>query len=337
MRIPALVVTSKGSLLAFCEARVGTAGDWADMDLLMRRSTDKGKTWSTPQVVSKRMAEQPNGNPTPIVDADGTVHLVFQRDYASAWYTRSTDDGLSWSEPVNITYAFDRFKPEYDWKVLAPGPGHGIQLRNGRLLVPVWMSASEKLLPHRSHSPTCIATIYSDNGGKTWQRGNIVANSTAAMKNPNENMAVQLSDGRVMLNIRFGSDQHRRGISFSPDGATAWTPPVFDEALFDPVCMASIIRVPRKGKQNKGYLVFANPDSRDLPKYPRKNLSVKLSTDDGQTWQVNKVLDPGFAGYSDLALGPDGTLYCLYESNNTSGFNYSQVIKSFSLSWLLGW
>jgi sialidase-1 len=337
MRIPALVATKKGTLLAFCEARVGSASDWAEMDLLMRRSTDKGKTWSAPVVVSKRMGPQPNGNPTPIAAADGTVHLVFQRDYATAWYMQSTDDGLSWSEPKNITYVFDRFKPQYDWKVLAPGPGHGIELSNGRLLVPVWMSASEKLLPHRSHSPTCIATIYSDDAGKTWQRGDIVADNTPAMKNPNENMAVQLSDGRVMLNIRFGSDRHRRGVSYSGDGATGWTKPVFDENLFDPVCMASIIRVPGKNGQGKGYLLFANPDSRHLdsiPRYPRKNLSIKLSADDGKTWTVNKVLDTGYAGYSDLALGPDGTLYCLYESNTTSSFNYSQVLKSFSLKWL---
>jgi sialidase-1 len=321
MRIPALVMSKKGTLLAFCEGRVNSASDWADIDLLMRRSTDGGKTWEPNVVIAPRQSGQPTSNATPIVDEDGTIHLLYQRNYALAYYTRSTDDGKTWSAPADITYAFEAFRPEYAWTVLAPGPGHAIQLKNKRLVVPVWMALN------KSHRPSCIATIYSDDLGKTWKRGDIIANSSPEFKNPSETMAVELEDGRVMLNIRNESDELRRAVSYSKDGATGWTKPVFDNELYDPICMASIISA------GKGRLLFTNPDSRALPKRARKNLTVKLSDDEGGQWPVQKVLDAGESGYSDLAVGPDGMVYCLYESKEP-GKHYSLLLKRFNLRWL---
>jgi len=334
MRIPALVVTTHGTLLAFCEGRIGTASDWADMDLLMRRSTDGGKTWEPPVVLAAREGGKPTSNPTPIVDSDGTIHLLYQRDYARAYYMRSTDDGKTWSNSIDITYVFDAFKPEYDWKVLAPGPGHAIQLKNGRLLAPVWLSDPDKLVPRRSHGPSCVATIYSDDQGKTWKRGEIVANNSAELRSPNESMVVQLGDGRVMINMRNPSDARRKAISYSPDGIGDWTKPVFDDELFEPVCMASLIRVSGPDVSGKSILLFSNPDSRHIPKHPRKNLTVKLSYDEGQNWPVQKVLQHGPSGYSDLAAGSDA-IYCLYETNRESeGWNYTIVLKRFTIDWL---
>ena len=336
MRIPALVMTQKGTLLAFCEGRIGTASDWADMDLLMRRSTNKGKSWESAIVIATREGGKPTSNPTPIVDHEGTIHLLYQRDYARAYYTQSKDDGITWSKAADITYVFEAFKPEYDWKVLAPGPGHAIQLKNGRLLVPVWLSDPDKLIPHRSHSPSCVATIYSDDLGKTWMRGAIVANNSPELKSPNETMAVQLNDGRVMLNMRSPSAIRRKAISYSTDGATNWSKPVFDDELFEPVCMSSIIKIPLKGKSGKTALIFVNPDSRNIEKHPRQNLTVKLSYDDGESWTVQKVLDPGPSGYSDLAVGSDGEVYCLYETNTVGkGWNYSLVLRKFKLNKLI--
>ncbi|WP_316811827.1 sialidase family protein [Pedobacter heparinus] len=333
MRIPALIMSKKGTLLAFCEGRVGTASDWADMDLLMRRSTDGGKTWEPNVIIAARKNGEPTSNATPIVDQDGTVHLLYQRDYARAYYTSSKDDGKTWSQATDITYAFDAFKPEYDWKVLAPGPGHSIQLKNGRLLVPVWLSNPAKMLPRRSHAPSCIATIYSDDLGKTWKRGEIIADNNPDFKNPSETMAIELKDGRVMVNIRNVTEKHRRGISYSKDGISGWSKPVFDEALFEPVCMATIARLP---KNMGGGILFINPDSRNIIKYPRKNLTLKISNDEGQSWPVTKIIDPGTSGYSDVAIGTDGTIYCLYETNADPGrnFNYSLVLKRFNLNWV---
>jgi sialidase-1 len=343
-RIPALVVSAKGTLLAFCEARANKTSDWADIDLLLRRSADGGKTWEPFKVIVPREVSKPLGNPTPIVDRDGTIHLLFQRNYARAYYMRSNDDGVTWSEPADITYAFEAFHPEYNWKVLAPGPGHSIQLRSDRLLVPVWLCEPNPSIPGGDHRPSCIATIYSDDHGKTWKRGEIIAGNGDEYKNPSETMALELSDGRVMLNIRNESEKRRRLVTYSGTGIGQWTKPVYDTSLFEPVCMASIIRVPAR-KKGKSLLVFVNPDTKHLLKGGqqkagvklnlRQNLTAKVSHDEGKTWATRKVVEEGFAGYSDLATGADGTLYCLYETNQgTEGWRYRIVLKRFPRQWL---
>jgi len=330
-RIPALVLTKKGTLLAFAAGRIESASDWADMDLLVRRSEDGGNTWGPIQVVAERAGSKPTDNPTPIVGADGTIHLLYQRDYAYAYYTQSTDDGLTWSPAVNITPTFDAFKEDYDWKVLAPGPGHSIQLENGRLLVPVWLADSDKLKPHRSHRPSRIATIYSDDNGKTWQRGALVPDAEG-FKNPSETMAVELPDGRVMLSIRNESEKGRKGVSYSKDGISDWTTPSYDEGLFEPICMSSILATPYKGTD---YLLFLNPDSENIPKHPRQNLTLKVSADNGKTWPVEHVVNEGISGYSDLAIGPDGTIYCLFETKLNPKDSWSLVLKRLTLDKLV--
>jgi sialidase-1 len=330
MRIPALVLTKQGTLLAFAEGRVGTASDWSEMDMLMRRSTDGGRTWGPIIVIAPRQGAMPTSNATPIVDASGNIHLIYQRGYERTYYIKSTDDGKTWTPAVDITYVFDAFKPEYNWQVVAPGPGHSIQLKNGRLLVAAWICDPAKLTPHKSHYPSKVATIYSDDTGRTWKRGAILPDTV--LKNPSETMAVQLEDGRVMLNIRHAGDSHRRGVSYSPDGISNWTVPVLDTALYEPVCMASIIRVNDKGRSA---LLFTNPDTRHAPKPPRKNLTAKLSYDDGQTWPIRKVIDTSFAGYSDIAVDDKGNVYCLYETNTVgTGFNYTLVLKRFTVDWI---
>ncbi|MGK6353048.1 sialidase family protein [Parapedobacter sp. DT-150] len=322
-RIPALVLTKKGTLLAFAAGRIESASDWADMDLLLRRSEDGGSTWSPIQVVAERAGNKPTDNPTPIVGDDGTIHLLYQRDYAYAYYTQSTDDGLTWAPPLNITPTFEAFKTDYDWKVLAPGPGHSIQLKSGRLLVPVWLANSDKLAPHRSHRPSRIATIYSDDSGKTWQRGAMVP-EVEGFKNPSETMAVQLPDGTVMLSIRNESEKRRKGVSFSKDGISGWTTPAYDEALFEPICMSSILGVDYQGTD---YLIFLNPDSEHLPKHPRQNLTLKASEDSGKAWGTERVIYDGISGYSDMAVGPDGTIYCLFEKKESPDDDWSLVLR----------
>ena len=323
------------------------------MDILLRRSVDGGKTWLPTQTFAAREPKTPTSNCTPIVDADGrTIHVLYQRGYSRCFYVKTTDEGATWSAPVDITATFERFRPEYNWKVLAPGPGHAIQLskgkKKGRLVVPVWLCEPDPSRPGGDHRPSCIATVFSDDFGKTWQRGAIIANNgdrigADTLVNPSEHVAVELSDGRVMLNIRSESRPHRRLVAYSPDGATNWTKPVFDDELFDPVCMASLVRLPG-GKGEKPALLFVNPDSQADPSMlnpkvnfrRRQNLMAKVSLDDGKTWSVKKVLDSGSAGYSDLAVGPDGTVYCLYETNAgaAEGWRYHVVLKRFNRAWM---
>lgn len=330
-RIPALVLTKKGTLLAFAAGRIESASDWADMDLLLRRSEDGGKTWSAAQVVAERAGGKPTDNPAPIVGDDGTIHLLYQRDYACAYYIQSTDDGLTWSPAVNITSTFEAFKQDYEWKVLAPSPGHAIQLKNGRLLAPIWLANSDKIKPHRSHRPSRIATIYSDDNGKTWRQGSMIP-EVEGFQNPSETMAVQLSDGRVMLSIRNESDKRRKGVSFSKNGISGWTAPAYDETLFEPICMSSIIAARYGGKN---YLLFLNPDSEHIPKHPRQNLTLKLSGDDGKTWPIEQVVNEGISGYSDIVVSPDGVVYCLFEAKSKPTDSWSLVLKRVELKELI--
>ena len=324
-RIPGIVVTGKGTLLVYCEARK-TRSDWAAIDPLYRRSTDAGKTWEParklpiPAIAFEknpaalaRKAGKPGeitfNNIVMIADPPrNRVHCLYCVEYMRCFYSRSDDDGRSFTSPVEITSAFEPFRTrdQYDWKVLATGPGHGIRLRSGRLIVPVWLSRGTE---GNAHKPSCIATIFSDDAGITWSAGAIIANETEPLLNPSETVAVELSDGRVMVNIRSQSKERRRAVALSPDGISRWSRPRFDPALQEPICMASVCRLSAKADDPGTELIFSNPANLK----GRSNLTIRLSRDEGQTWPVSRTLEPGASAYSDLAVGPDGTIYCFYE------------------------
>lgn len=351
-RIPGLIVTSKGTVLAFCEAR-RSPDDWSAIDIMIRRSSDGGRTWGPYQKMAEipgpkmknplvaktkpgKQEELTYNNPVAMADRSGAIHFLFCFEYMRCFYQRSDDEGVTWTEPREITDAFNGFREHYNWKVLATGPGHGIQLKNGRLLAPVWISLGTGAGAHR---PSVAATIFSDDGGKAWHCGEIAAPDTKEWVFPNEAMAVQLADERVLLNVRTESKARRRLITTSPDGATHWSEPRFDSALTEPVCMASIVRVSEKPRRNR--IVFVNPDNVSRAdgndatvRRDRKNVSVKLSYDEAKTWAVNKVLEPGYSAYSDLAALNDGTILCLYE-RGASRADYLTLAR-FNLQWLTG-
>lgn len=359
--IPGIVVTAKGTVLAWCEARKRSAGvsDWDDIRILMRRSTDDGKTWSAPTSIAnvegpkaknpfalKMKNVDPNdvtyNNPVMIADKDGTVHMLFCLEYMRVFYQRSDDDGLTFSKPVEITAAFDAFKRDYDWKVLATGPNHSIQLKTGRLVVPVWLSTGTG---GNAHRPSVTATIYSDDQGKTWKAGDIAVPCTDEWINPNETVVIELNDGRVMLNVRSESKTHRRLITTSKDGATGWSTPKFDDALLEPICMAGIVRYNHGGQSA---ILFSNPHNLDKEKgapepgknRDRKNVSVKLSRDEAQTWTVNKSIEPGPSMYSDIAVTQAGTILCFYgrsgDSKGVAAFAGGRLtVARFNLEWLM--
>ena len=353
-RIPGVVVTKRGTLLVYAEARKSLRGDWGTTDIVLRRSTDRGKTWSPFQVIAKVEGDKAKNpvalaqklaapgevtynNPVAIADRKtGQIHFIFCLEYMRAFYLRSDDDGQTFSKALEITPAFDQFRPDYPWKVLATGPGHGIQLRNGRLLVPIWLSTGTG---GHAHRPSVSSTIVSDDGGHTWQRGEIAVPDTPEFIFPNETAAAQLSNGDVMLNVRTETKANRRTVVTSKDGAKGWSKPRLDGQLVEPICFASLLSL--GGKR----LVFATPDNltkTGAPAEPgksrdRKNLTVQLSEDDGQTWSYKRVLEPSWSGYSDLAMGPDGIIYCFYESGGPGDQALRSAalkLASFDLKWL---
>lgn len=354
-RIPGIVVTAKGTVIAYCEARRSAEGDWGETDVLMRRSLDGGDTWEparevvaapsdvpvNPVAVAQNLdseGEATVNNPVAIADYEsGAVHFLFCMEYSRCYYTRSDDDGVTFSDPVDITATFDAFRPEYDWKVLATGPGHGIRLTSGRLLVPVWLSTGTG---GHAHRPSVNSTIYSDDNGKTWLRGEVVA-GPPELENPSETVAVELADGRVMLNIRHESgvkdrSKRFRAVSISADGATGWTPFRFDEQLPEPVCMGSILALPQRAGDETARILFANPHNERSR--VRRNLAVKMSEDQAQTWGVMRVLDADISGYSDLAAGEDGTIYCFYERGRVGKTHFTTAhlcVARFNLEWIM--
>lgn len=346
-RIPGVVVTPKGTVLAYCEARKNDSKDWGEIEVHLRRSADGGRTWHPSQHIAHSVSriegnprkktggerEQTVNNPVAIVDRDtGAIEFLYCVNYARCFSMRSTDDGATWSKPVEITAAFEPFRKRYDWKVIATGPGHGIQLKSGRLVVPIWLAYGGV----GDHGPSAAGTIYSDDHGKTWRAGDVAVPNEPPFANPNETMLTELSDGRVMLVTRNVAQANRKIITTSADGATGWSQPRFHDQLLEPVCMASIVAHPSR----PGTLIFSNPHSwpppskgpqtpkEKTPKGKRENLSIKLSCDDGQTWPINKTLDPGKAAYSDLAVLPDGTVLCLYERG------HSIDCARFNLEWI---
>lgn len=365
-RIPGLVVTARGTVLVYCEARKFSGLDWGEIEVHLRRSTDGGRTFDAPRQVAhpgprlprnpvirqqdaKKVggpAEQTVNNPVAIAARDGTVHLLYCVEYMRCFHRRSTDDGVTWSPPVEITAAFEGFRPEWPWRVIATGPGHGIQLRSGRLVVPVWLATSQG----SPHGHGVASVIFSDDAGATWRRGEIAVPNNDVTPGTSECIVAELGDGRVMLVARTRAAPNRKVVTFSRDGATGWTKPAFVDALLEPVCMAGLVSFPGPDGAPSARILFSNPDTLDLAAHPakpgerrdRKNLTVKLSSDHGRTWPVGRVLEPGPSAYSDLAVLPDGTILCFYESGRgpqapgTRLWPYTFLtLARFNLDWLV--
>jgi len=324
-RIPALVVTTQGTLLAFCEGRKKGRGDSGDIDLLLRRSTDGGRAWGRAQVVWDD-GDNTCGNPCPVVDGKtGTVWLLMTHNLGgdtearildgtskgtrTVWVTKSDDDGVTWAKPVEITR--DVKKPDWTW--YATGPGVGIQTTCGRLVVPCdnYVKGSKERQAH---------VIVSDDGGKSWKLGGVVGPDC------NESQVVELADGSLLLNMRSYRGTNRRLVAVSKDAGETFARPEEDKALVEPVCQASLLRLPGRG----GGVLFSNPASTR-----RERVTVRLSTDEGKTWAHAKVLHEGPAAYSCLAVLPDRTIACLYEGGEKSAYEMITLAR-FSHGWLTG-
>lgn len=349
-RIPAIVNLPNGELLAFCEGRKDGMSDFGDIDIVMKRSTDQGKTWSELQNIVDYDDLQA-GNPAPVVDLtdpkypQGRIFLFYNtgndeewqvrsgKGYREVWYVTSADNGKTWSDPMNITTQVHRpdrsdIHPDYqfseDWRAYANTPGHAMQFENGKYKGRIFVAANhsagnpkEQFMDYQAHG------YYTDDHGKTFQ-----LSESVNIPGSNESTAAELSNGNLMMNSRNQKgDIKARIVSISYDGGATWKKSYFDETLIDPVNQGSLLNIGKK--RGKNILAFCNTaDTKQ-----RNNLTVKISYDDGQTWRKSFLIegttdkDLDFTAYSDLVKLNKNTVGVLYERNH-----YREIVFT-SLKW----
>lgn len=319
-RIPAMLVTQSGDLLAFAEGRKNGCSDTGDIDLVMKRSGDGGKSWG-PLAVIWNDGDNTCGNPAPILEAESGKLILLStwnlgedrereiidqtsKDTRRIFVLSSDDEGRSWSDPREITRAVKA--PTWTW--YATGPGSGIQLLHGnyrgRLMVACdhIEAGSKKYYSH---------VIYSDDQGKTWQLG-----GTTPLDQVNECEVVERTDGNLLLTMRnYDRSRRMRQRALSFDGGSTWKYQGFDSTLIEPICQASIHRLsfPIQGRSK---IAFSNPASKEK----RENMTVRISFDEGESWPLAQVLHEGPSAYSDLVALSPTRLGCLFEGGRESPY-----------------
>jgi sialidase-1 len=332
-RIPSLIATARGSLLAFAEGRRGSSSDAGNIDLLFRRSSDLGHGWGPVQTV---WDEGPNtcGNPCPVIDREtGAIWLLMtwnrgddteadiiakrSKDTRRVYVTSSTDDGVSWTKPLEIT----SLVKSGNWTWYATGPGAGIQmehgLHKGRLVIPCDHIEAETR-HYYSH------VIFSDDHGLNWKLG-----GSTPRHQVNECEVVEVSGGRLLLNMRnYDPAKRTRQQAVSEDGGMTWMEQRHVPELVEPICQASIRGFAWPGNANRNVILFSNPAS-----IRREALTVRASYDDGQTWPVSRLVDARPSAYSCLARLPDGSSGLLYEAGEKSPYETIVYVR-FPLAWV---
>lgn len=327
-RIPGVVVSSRGTVLVWCEARRLRAADRGEIEIHLRRSTDGGRTFSPPRQVAHlgpRLPRNPHlppgkigkdlggpdeqtvNNAVGVSLRDGRVLLVYCVEYARVFVITSDDDGATWSAPVEITAAAEPLRKRIDWQALATGPGHGIETATGRIVVPLWLADYDDR-PGDGTVAKGTATLVSDDRGITWRAGDV------AIPGGNEAAVVELPSGRVLLTARNTDPRNRRLAATSADGATDWSPPRFIDDLPEWGCSAGLVRHPGTARHPGPWLLHSAPDTVQRVHRARRDVSLWISRDGGATWPTRRLLRAGPSAYSDLAVLPDGTILCVLET-----------------------
>jgi sialidase-1 len=362
-RIPAILQAPNGDLLIIAEKRNDGIGDIGNHDIVCKRSSDKGKTWSAEQVIF----DDENRTSTDLtvgIDRDtGKIWLFFLRDKKKFTCFTSTDSGATWLGPTSVHEQV--IKPEWDTLIGAKeetgtdpeslgrgaawargwaqrygiGPGNAIvHLRagpkKGRLIVP----ARHREDVGRGRLRSFAHCFYSDDHGATWKLGGTIGQDTS------ECQFVELATGEVMVVSRNESSQDspdnlRHLIALSPDGGESWGPIRRAEELITPRCHGSTERLTLASTADKNRLLFSSPASPFRQKehpYGRYNLSVRLSYDEGATWTAGKTIWPHPSSYSDFAVCDDHTIAYVYERAEKGSTHYWDELHfaRFNLEWL---
>lgn len=344
-RIPAIVALPNNDILAFCEGRVNGAGDFGHVNIVMKRSTDGGKTWNNLQVVAEN-GDLQAGNAAPVVDITdpaypaGRIFLFYNtgnnqegevrkgNGLREAWYKTSIDNGRTWSEAVNITTQVHRPKqprinPAYnfseDWRSYANTPGHAMQFQTGKYKGRIFVAANHSAGdPQKQFADYAAHGYYTDDHGKTFH-----LSTTVAMPGGNESTAAELSHNGLMMNSRNQKgDVRARIVSISSNGGANWDSSYFDQTLIDPVNEGSLLTIEYKKRANTlGFCNAADTKHRD-------NLTLRISDDDGKTWKKSFVIEKSadgtkgdWAAYADLVKIGKKEIGVLYERGS-----YKQIV-----------
>ncbi len=346
-RIPALIRAANGDLLAFCEAREG--GDASEIDLVLKRSSDDGRTWGSLRVVQESddfrdlfAGEVPPitvGNPAPVVDLldpkhPGRIWLPFTLENDRVFVTHSDDHGQTWAKRREITA--DVKLAEWGW--YATGPVHSIQIQRGphrgRLVVP----ADHRLGDDGADRGLEGAQVLiSDDHGMTWRLGAIDDTYEDDLK-ANETTVVELADGRLYFNTRDqkGKAPGTRGGAFSEDGGDSlvdsgndrykWFVPEPDP-LDPPVVQCSLLRVSTgPATDRRDVILFTGPDENGPSGPGRSDLRVRYSTDEAKTWRDGPLIHEGPAAYSDMVQLSGGDVGILFEAGLKGTKRYDRIL-----------
>lgn len=347
-RIPAVINLPDGQLLAFAEGRVYGAGDFGDINIVLKRSRDGGKLWQPLENVVDADSLQA-GNPAPVVDLSdpafpgGRIFLFYNtgnnhegevrkgKGLREVWYKTSADGGITWSDAVNITTQVHRpdqpaVNADYhfseDWRSYANTPGHALQFSKGKYKGRIYVAANHSQGPPKKGFEDYFAHgFYTDDHGKTFHLGQSVN-----IPGSNEATAAELSGGRLLLNARNQrGDIKARIVAISNDGGATWDKTYIDRQLPDPVCQGSILNI--GWKKNRAILAFSNAADTTL----RDHLTLRLSKDEGKTWPVKQVVassgkgKDGYAAYSDIVLLPGNKIGVLYEADGYAKILFTVV------------
>lgn len=311
-RVPSIVCTKKGTIITAYECRRG--GDWGEMDIGLRRSTDGGKTWSDRQNVGDSENMFAMHNPV-LLALDDEVHLFYHKNYSEIWHRISYDEGESWTAPRDMTAVYREIRTDYRWTVIAGGPGHSLVTKGGRIIIPVWMAHNTDAI--YQHFPSAVTTIYSDDKGKTWHRGEVIP-SSETLVDPNETAVLELSDGRIMIIMRHNTKNGMKMVAYSENGFSNWSGFHYEENLCEPSCCVGVTRA-----KDKLWLTgcFCEIGKRD-------DLTLMKADGTGNNWEKTLVIDHD-GGYSDIYYSEfDNSFYVVGETGRTS----PTAMWTFSLS-----